>query len=316
MIVLPSYSFTVNPGNGEPVGFWDTSNIPVAHNAMTFKFLNRTNGRYPDSQMYWAFTMNGVTQVHSFTQAPTFDMPANSSGRMYFYIVTDPTDPVTAADPTRSPYVDFIEFTISGTPTVCNVNTTRVDAFGLKLALRIHTATLENTVGEDYQTFLESRDATFAKFIAETPLEFAHLAQSPFAPFRIVEPGTGNFKQGGSQQHYMDSWVDQLWASNGITAPKPTYFCDPIVQPDLAAACYRHVGLGALNPDGSLKTGNTLWSSSAQFYATAPAHYYAKFWHTHAIGGKAYGFPYDDVGGYSSFVASVNPQYMMIAVGW
>jgi len=56
--------------------------------------------RYPDSQMYWAFTQNGVTQVHSFAQVPTFDMPANSAGRMYFYIVTDPSDPVISADPT------------------------------------------------------------------------------------------------------------------------------------------------------------------------------------------------------------------------
>jgi len=91
----------------------------------------------------------------------------------------------------------------------------------------------------------------------------------------------------------MNSWVDSC-GQYGITAPKPTFFCNPIVQPDLSAACYRHVGLGALNPDGNLKAGNTLWSSSAAFYAASPAHYYARFWHTHALGGKAYGFPYDD----------------------
>jgi uncharacterized protein (UPF0276 family) len=180
-----------------------------------------------------------------------------------------------------------------------------------------HIPELEVLVAErDHATFAESREATFARFIAETPPEFAHLAQAPFAPYRIVEPTTGQFNVGGTYQHYMDSWVDQLWASNGLTVAKPTYFCNPIAQPDLSAACFWHVGLGAFNPDGTLKSGSTLWSSSGQFYATAPAHYYARFWHTHALGGKAYGFPYDDVGGYSSYVSRPNPQYMLIAVGW
>ena len=301
---------------GEPPGFWDTSNIPVAKNVMTFKFLNRTNGKYPDSQLYWAFSQNGVNQVHSFAAAPTFDMPANSAGRMYFYVVTDPADPVVAADPTRSPYYDFIEFTIGGSPARFNGNTTRVDAFGLKLAMRLRSPDGDDTVGEDYATFAESREATFARFIAETPAEFAHLAQPPFAPYRIVEPTTGQFNVGGTYQTYMNGWVEELWASNGLTVAKPTYFCNPIAQPDLSAACYRHVGLGAFNADGTLKAGSTLWSSSAQFYATAPAHYYAKFWHAHSMGGKAYGFPYDDVGGYSSYISHASPQYMMVAVGW
>jgi hypothetical protein len=32
--------------------------------------------------------------------------------------------------------------------------------------------------------------------------------------------------------------------------------------------------------------------------------------------GKAYGFPYDDVGGYSSYVSHDHPQYMLVAIGW
>jgi hypothetical protein len=59
-----------------------------------------------------------------------------------------------------------------------------------------------------------------------------------------------------------------------------------------------------------------LWASSATFYTAAPSDSYAQFWHAHALGGKAYGFPYDDVGGYSSYVSHNNPQYMLVAVGW
>ena len=44
--------------------------------------------------------------------------------------------------------------------------------------------------------------------------------------------------------------------------------------------------------------------------------YYAKFWHDHAINKLAYGFPYDDVAGQSTFISHANPQYLLVAVGW
>jgi hypothetical protein len=53
----------------------------------------------------------------------------------------------------------------------------------------------------------------------------------------------------------------------------------------------------------------------ANFYQAAPANYYAKFWHDNAINGLAYGFPYDDVAGQSSFISHGSPQWLEIAVG-
>jgi len=308
-----------NPATGGADAFWgDTTNIPTPTNVLMFKFLNRSNGALTDSQIYWSFqnTNAGINELHSILEQDTYDMPANSSGRMYFYVVTNPPDPAgSASSPRTSKYYDFIEFTI-GADTY-NGNTTRVDAFGLKIANRLHCADgYDAVIGEDYATFAQSRDATFAEFIAEVPAEFAHLAQPPFAPYRIVQPGAGQFKTGGTYEHYYDSWVDQLWASNNISVAKPGANCNPIQQPTLSAACYRHVGLGALNPDGTLKTGNTLWQDGTTFYPVAPADYYAKFWHDHAQNGKAYGFPYDDVGSWSSYISHKNPQYMLVAIGW
>ena len=67
----------------DPNGFWgDTSTIPAAQNVVEVKVLNRTNGRYPDSQVYWSF--NG--QTHSIAEQQYLDMPANSAGRMNFYV--------------------------------------------------------------------------------------------------------------------------------------------------------------------------------------------------------------------------------------
>jgi hypothetical protein len=306
------------PNDGEaPAGFWDRDNIPPATNVMTFKFLNRTNGRFRDSELFWRFQSGGISELHSFEERPTYDMPANASGRMYFYICAagDPID--CTGDPTTSRYYDFIEHTIG--PHQYNGNTTRVDAFGLKIALLLHCADgYEATVGEDYETFLEDRAATFQKFLDEVPDEFDHLAQPPFAPYRIVQPGAGEFKTGGRYEHYYDSFVDALWTANGITVPRPGPNGSGLGSyPNLSAAIYRHVGAtpGTFMADGTL-VNRMLWDDATTFYTQAPADYYAKFWHDHGLRNKAYGFPYDDVGSYSTYISHSDPQYMLVAVGW
>ena len=80
--------------------FWGDLTIPPAANVLTVKVLNRTNGQYPDSQVYWTF--NG--QTHSIAEQPFLDMPANSAGRMTFHL----------GSPT-SQFTDFIEFTVGRT---------------------------------------------------------------------------------------------------------------------------------------------------------------------------------------------------------
>jgi len=304
-----------SPGIAPPE-FWDASDIPQATNVMTFKFLNRTNGKFQDSEVYWRFSSGAISELHSIAEQPTYDMPANSSGRMYFYLCAA-GDPTNCTDPVGSKYFDFIEHTIGATR--YNGNTTRVDAFGLKIAMRLHCADgFEATVGEDYETFLEDREVTFAKFVDEVPDEFDHLAQPPYAPYRIVEPGAGEFKTGGAYEQYYTGYVDAIWAANGLTIPKPGPNASGLAMyPNISAAIFRHVGAtaGSFTPDGQL-ANQDLWSEPSSFYSAAPANYYAKFWHDHSLDGKAYGFPYDDVGGQSTYVSHDDPQYMLVAIGW
>jgi hypothetical protein len=310
---------TIIPSDGDssaPAGFWDSGPIPAAKNVMTFVFLNRTNGKYSDAEVYWSFKNGSISETHSIAAQPTYDMPANNSGRMYFYLCAT-GDATCAADPTKSQYYDFIEHTIG--PTQYNGNTTRVDAFGIKIAMRLHCADgYDVAVGEDYETFAEDRAVTFQKFIDAVPAEFKPLAQAPYAPYRIVQPGTGSFGTNGANQHYYDTFADHIWAANGLTIAKPGPNGSGLGSyPDVSAALYRHVGAvaGSFGPTGTLMN-KTLWSDSTTFYTAAPADYYAAFWHAHALGGKAYGFPYDDVGGYSSYISHSNPQYMLVAIGW
>jgi hypothetical protein len=281
---------TTPPTTPPPGDFWgDTSGIPAAQNVVMLKILNRTNGKYPDSQVYWSF--NGV--AHSIAQQPYFDMPVNSAGRMYFYLGSP-----------NSQYFDFIEFTVG--PSVFNGNTTRVDAFGLKLAMRLHAHDgYDVQVGEDQGTFAEDRTVTFQKFINEVPNQFDVLAQTQ-APFRIIAPGSDpSFRSGGANANYFTSYANSV----GINAPTSDIFgCAGSLSqdPGHCAALNRHV---AHLPESQ-------WSTPSLYYQAAPANYYAKFWHDHAINKLAYGFPYDDYAGQSSFVSHGNPQWLLIAVGW
>jgi hypothetical protein len=291
-VTTPTTPPTSTPPGGStmPDSFWgDTASIPAAQNVVEVKILNRTNGKYPDSQVYWSF--NG--QTHSIAEQQYLDMPANSAGRMYFYL----------GSPT-SQYYDFIEFTVGAN--VFNGNTTRVDAFGLKIAMRLHAKDgYDVQVGEDYQTFTEDRAATFQKFSDETPAEFKHLATAT-APYRIMAPGSdAAFRSGGQYQTYMSSYA----AQNGITAATSDIFgCAGTLagQPQQCAALNRH----------TIDLPQAQWETVSNFYRAAPANYYAKFWHDHALGKLAYGFPYDDVAGQSSFVSHGSPQYLLVAVGW
>src|SRR4051812_15528462 len=149
----PSTVTTTKAAVAKP-GFWgDTATIPKAKNVLTVKVLNRTNGKYPDSKVFWSFG----GQTHPITERPYLDMPANSAGRMYFHLGS-----------ANSKYSDFIEFTVGADQ--FNGNTTRVDAFVLKIAMRLHAADgFDEQVGETPEVFGESRAATFARFRAAVP---------------------------------------------------------------------------------------------------------------------------------------------------
>ncbi|WP_037906990.1 discoidin domain-containing protein [Actinacidiphila yeochonensis] len=278
------------PGGGGDSTFWgDTSAIPAAQNVLEVAVLNRTNGQYPDSQVYWSF--NG--QTHSIAEQPYFDMPANSSGRMYFYLGSP-----------ASQYYDFIEFTIG--PDVFNGNTTRVDAWGLPLAIRLHSHSGQDVqLGDSQDLFTTSRDQVFQEFQNAVPQEFKVLAQTQ-APYRIIAPGSDpSFRSGGVNQNYFTSYAQSV----GVTAATSDIFgCAGTLagDPTTCAALNRHT---ATLPAAQQQ-------DPTQFYSGSPANWYAKFWHDHSINGLAYGFPYDDVGGRAAYTSMQDPQYMEVAVGY
>jgi hypothetical protein len=323
---------TINPSSdgSPPSSFWgNPSTLPAASKVMTYNFLNRTNGKYPDNQIFWKVegkTTDGtkVLELHSIAEQPTYDLPPMSSARLYFYIAPN----AASVNNGSSSYYDFIEYNIGQDKTTGVYsfygNTTRVDAFGLKHAIRLICKDGKDVVrGEDYGTFLEDRAITFQKYLAEVPAEFAVTATKN-APYRIVEPGGAGFGPGGVNANYSQAYIDLVWANNKIdesVVPKPLpymNFKDGNIT-DLNAALQRHVAdqPGTFTSAGKLVNPN-FWQTkpASSFYQGGAANYYAKYWHSHGIGGYAYGFPYDDVGSYSTYVTCARPTSLSIAIGW
>jgi hypothetical protein len=285
-------SLAARLGSGAPpASFWgDTNRIPAATNVLEVKVIDRTRGRFPWSKVYWSF--DGTEK--SIAQQQFIDMPANSAGRMYFYV----------GSPT-SPYYDFIEFTV-GTGFI-NVDTTRVDRFGLPLAflVRGHDGSTQEA-GDSLATFRESRAATFRRFRAFVPGPFKQLATID-APYGIPSPGNDPaFQPGGKYASYFTNYAAANGAAGVTTAD--VFGCAGALSdnPPLCAALNRHVA----------QLPAAAQADPGSFYQAGPANYYADFWHRNAINGKQYGFPYDDDAGQSSDISVTNPKYLVVAVGW
>lgn len=78
------------------------------------------------------------------------------------------------------------------------------------------------------------------------------------------------------------------------------------IQAQICAAINRHIVEDPAN-----------WCNSDMFYQSGQAaNYYAKFWHDHSIKNLAYGFAYDDVGGFSPSLHTAAPTNVTITIGW
>jgi uncharacterized protein involved in high-affinity Fe2+ transport len=279
---------------GFPAAFWgSTSSIPTSSGAIEFDFLNATNGQYPNSEVYW--DVNGVEE--SIAQSPYYSMASCNSCRIYFYLGS-----------TNSQYNDFIELNSSGA--TINADTSRVDAFGLPLAIHLHNSDGSDVVvGEDDQVFSETRTALFQQFENYVPAAFQQLA-TVNAPYSIPAPSdVAAFQPGGADANYMTAYA----ASLGDTETTQEVFgCQGGGSPALNGNASLCAGLNRCVAQFSTAIQNT----PSDYYENAPCNYYSAFWHSVAVNGLQYGFAYDDDNGQSSDFNSADAQYVQVAVGW
>jgi hypothetical protein len=290
--------------NGDTNGFWG-SGYPVANGGVTYVVLNRTNGAWPDSQIYWS---NGQFAAKTRLDKQS-TVTINGGGRFYIWI--DPNDSNDGHG--NATYFDFVEYAV-GNGSINGNNTTRVDGWRLPLQYRIHTATKDYTRGDVYEMFYQPRQAKFDEFKNEVPKEFTGCATQDFANIHAPhETSINYFNTGGVYANYFDAYQDSCIAHN-VGAPALTtafniFACaGPLSgSPTWGGNYNRHVGT---LPQAS-------WCDSTKFYRDYPCSYYSKWCHKRALQNLQYGFPYDDDCNQSGIVGGVSGvQWFGIAIGW
>ncbi len=315
-----------NADGSPPDSVWgNIATIPVARNVMTVRFIDRSAGRVPPSQMFWSIGYTNaagktVQEAHAFATNPNFDMPKVGGTRIYVFVAPN----LASIGTGNTDYFDFLEVNVgqnaNGGAYWINMDTTRVDRWGLPVAYRLRCGdgTLV-TRGDDYGLFVDQRQVTYLKYQAELGQPWATAAAGQW-PYGINQPGASGFGQGGPYASYYTAYINQVWSTDGLTIPKPTNFLNLATQlPDLSAALNRHVAsaAGSFNPDGTL-ADTSFWQKNppSTFYQSSPANFYAAFWHEHAISHLQYGFPYDDDDSQSSDTGCTTPKTLTIIVGY
>lgn len=295
--------------NNDTNTFWGPrgSAIPLPTKNIVYKFLNRTNGAWPDDSIWWE--AGGV--LKSLKEQSTIDM-GGGSGRVNFYI---------GQSKAKARYVDFIEHTIGGS---WNGNTTRVDWYGFPIAIRLHsTDGYDRILGENYDVFFMGRKKFFDLYKSEVPEKFVHLAEVNGDKW-IVCPGSGEFKATGKYKDYYSAYVDSVWAKWNITTEKPTteqiFRCNGKAtggDPQMCGALNRHMGMYTRVIRDKIPTNRTdTWWDVKKFYQGEPANHYSAFLHRYSFENLSYGFAYDDDADQQAFMSHDKTHYLLVAIGF
>ncbi|MEU4451243.1 beta-1,3-glucanase family protein [Nocardioides sp. NPDC023903] len=263
-------------------------------------------------------------------------IPADMSGRIYFSLGEKLKFKVNEgnalaypaawveSDPSYGVLHDCVEFTYKSGRIYCN--TTMVDMFSVPLSIAL-TGEESPTTG----TLVEGGRAKIFSAVSASP-DFGSLVVDDR---RIFAPGHG-LDAGRFSATYFDSYIDQVWSKYAgedlVVKANNTTFTgrvsgDQFVFDGGVKAFSRPTTRDVLFCDGALAAPNdgitgpvaavlgagfnrtTLLASADQptgdpagFYQGDPVHAYCKAMHDNTVDGKAYGFAFDDVGGFASYV--------------
>ncbi|WP_431045128.1 glycoside hydrolase family 64 protein [Streptomyces sp. P1-3] len=260
-------------------------------------------------------------------------------GKLRFKAVTDgagsaalqyPAGWVTA-DPNYQVLHDCAEFTLNADGMFCN--TTMVDMFSVPLAIRL--------TGAKDQTTGTLKDGARARVFTDLA---GHEAFAPLVTggdLRVIAPGHG-LDAGSFARDYLAAYIDQVWETYAarelkvttnagtftgrvgggrlsFTGPAEVSFAKPSTRDVLFCD-------GALAAPNDGKTGpvaailgagfnrTTLHDTAAQpttdpaaFYRPTVTNHYARAMHAATVDGKAYGFAFDDVADFASYIQDGAP---------
>ncbi|GCB43429.1 glycoside hydrolase family 64 protein [Streptomyces sp. NL15-2K] len=235
-----------------------------------------------------------------------------------------------ASDPNHAVLHDCAEFTYNSSGMFCN--TTMVDMFSVPLSIRL-TGAKDQTTG----TLRPSGRADAFAAVRRTEV-FAPLVVDDT---RVIAPGHG-LDAGLFPKDYFAPYIDEVWSTytgrdltvttNAGTftgrvrgerltfdGPAPVSFTKPSTRDvlfcdgSLAAPNDGTTGpvaavLGAgFNRSTLLSAPAQPTTDAASFYRTALTNHYAKAMHAATEDGKAYGFAFDDVADFASYIQDTAP---------
>jgi hypothetical protein len=280
-------------------------------------------------------------------------LPADMSGRIYvaindklrFKVVTDGAGNAAlqypagwvASDPSYQVLHDFVEFTHNGAGMF--TNTTAVDQFSIPLALRLDGADSQTT-----GTLSPGGRANI--FAAMTALpDFTGLIVGN--NLRVIAPGHG-IDSGVFPASYYDSYINDVWGRYASTALTVTTDSGartgrvsgdvltfdggvaPIRRPSTRDVFYCDGALAAPNDGvtgpvaavlGAAFNRSTLLDQASQpvtdparFYQPAVTNHYSRAIHQNMADGKAYGFAFDDVNSFASYIQDTAPSSLTLTL--
>ncbi|MFE4052464.1 glycoside hydrolase family 64 protein [Streptomyces sp. YIM B13518] len=275
------------------------------------------------------------------------------SGRIYvslgaklkFKVVTDGNgDPAlqypagwVASDPNYGVLHDCAEFTYNSSGMFCN--TTMVDMFSVPMSIRL-------TGAEDQTTGTVRAGGRAAAFAAVKQVEaFSRLVVDDT---RIIAPGHG-LDAGLFAKDYLAPYIDEVWStytgrdlkvttnagtftgrvrgerftfdgpaqvSFGKPSTRDVLFCDgALAAPNDGTTGPVAAVLGAgFNRSTLLSHPDQPTADASVFYRTELTNHYAKAVHTATEDGRAYGFAFDDVADFASYIQDTAPTGLRLTL--
>ncbi|MEV0346805.1 beta-1,3-glucanase family protein [Nonomuraea sp. NPDC050680] len=295
-----------------PDGFADLS-IPLAANGDT-----RLN-------LPW---MSGRIYV-SIGQKVKFRVVTDGSGRA---ALQHPAGWV-SSDPSYGVLHDFMEFTFKSDGMFCN--TTMVDMFSIPMELRLD--------GQSSQTIgtlvPNGRDTIFAGIAANPAFRLLIVGDN----LRVIAPGHG-IDSGIFSSTYFDPYITQVWNTyasanlrvvvggttytgrvsggqlvfnNGIrTFARPStrdiFYCNGALDAGGTSGPVAAILGAAFNRSTLHNHPDQPTTDRSTFYLTSVSNHYARVLHENTRDHKAYGFPFDDVANYASYVQDLAPTALRL----
>ncbi|RCV47377.1 beta-1,3-glucanase family protein [Marinitenerispora sediminis] len=243
-----------------------------------------------------------------------------------------------SSDPNYNVLHDTVEFTHNESGMFCN--TTMVDQFSVPLAIELN-GERDQTTG----TLVDGGRAAIFDAIAADPV-FSSLIVADGR--RVIAPGHG-LDAGLFPADYYAPYIDQAWSRYTGTDLRVTTNAGtftgrvdgsgrlafdggvaPIAKPSTRDVLFCDGALAAPNDGvtgpvaailGAAFNRSTLVESSAQpttdpatFYRAEVTNTYAKVFHDHTVDGRAYGFAFDDVAEFASYIQDHAPASFTVTL--